>query len=75
MRLIDADEIKKKKVYVIERHEKVVPVSEIDWADSIDIVQCKECTFRNEINCPQYYRRSELSDDWFCADGKRKSAE
>lgn len=36
------------------------------------IVRCKDCTFRNEINCPQYYRRSELPDDWYCADGERK---
>ena len=36
------------------------------------VVRCKDCTYRGEINCPQYYRRTELSDDYFCADGKRK---
>ena len=35
------------------------------------IVCCKDCTYRGEINCPQYYRRAELSDDYFCADGER----
>lgn len=35
------------------------------------LVRCKDCTYRGEINCPQYYRRTELSDDYFCADGKR----
>ena len=37
-----------------------------------EIVRCKDCTYRGEINCPQYYRRTELSDDYFCADGKRE---
>lgn len=37
-----------------------------------EIVRCKDCTYRGEINCPQYYRRDELSDDYFCADGERK---
>jgi hypothetical protein len=37
-----------------------------------EIVRCKDCTYRGEINCPQYYRRAELSDDYFCADGKRQ---
>lgn len=37
-----------------------------------ELVRCKDCTFRGEINCPQYYRKNELSDDYFCADGERK---
>ena len=36
-----------------------------------NIVRCKDCTYCGEINCPQYYRRTELSDDYFCADAKR----
>lgn len=34
-RLIDADALKEKKVYSHERHEKVVPVAEIDWMPTI----------------------------------------
>ena len=36
------------------------------------VVRCKDCTFRNETNCPLYYWRSELTDNWFCADGERE---
>lgn len=38
MRLIDADALKEKKVYSHERHEKVVPVAEIDWMPTIDAI-------------------------------------
>lgn len=47
--------------------------SDYHWNDNHgELIRCKNCTFRNETNCPQYYRRKELPDDWFCADGKRK---
>lgn len=38
MRLIDADALKEKKVYSLERHEKIVPVAEIDWSPTIDAI-------------------------------------
>ena len=38
MRLIDADVLKTKKIYSEERHEKVVPVAEIDWMPTVDAV-------------------------------------
>lgn len=41
--------------------------------DVVRVARCRDCTFHNEINCPQYYRRNELPDDWFCADGKRRT--
>ena len=34
-RLVDADALKEKKAYSQERHEKVVPVAEIDWMPTI----------------------------------------
>ena len=37
-RLIDADALKEKKVYSYERHEKIVPVAEIDWSPTIDAI-------------------------------------
>ena len=40
--------------------------------DQPEVVRCKDCTYRGEINCPQYYRRTELSDDYYCADGERR---
>lgn len=38
MRLIDADALKEKKVYSHERHEKIVPVAEIDWLPTVDAI-------------------------------------
>ena len=38
MRLVDADALKEKKVYSHERHEKIVPVAEIDWSPTIDAI-------------------------------------
>ena len=38
MRLIDADALKEKKVYSHERHEKIVPVAEIDWMPTVDAI-------------------------------------
>lgn len=38
MRLIDADELKQKKVYSHERHENIVAVAEIDWMPTIDAI-------------------------------------
>lgn len=41
--------------------------------DAVQVVRCKDgCAYRNEINCPQYYRRTELKEDYFCADGERE---
>ena len=41
MRLIDADALKEHKVYSAERHEKVVPVANIDWMPTVDAVPVK----------------------------------
>lgn len=38
MRLIDADALKEKKVYSHERHEKIVPVAEVDWMPTIPAI-------------------------------------
>lgn len=37
-RLIDADALKEKRVYSHERHEKIVPVAEIDWMPTVDAI-------------------------------------
>lgn len=39
MRLIDADALKKNKVYSRPRREYVVPVAYIDWAETVDQVK------------------------------------
>lgn len=64
---VDKEELLKALQYDREQYQK-------GYKDRDDqIVRCRDCTFRNEISCPLYYRYSELpSDDWFCADGKRR---
>jgi len=64
---------------LLKEQESVIEALKSDLDETLavlgeyaEIVRCADCTFRNEINCPQYYRRNELPDDWFCADGERK---
>lgn len=80
MRLIDADALKTKKVYSEERHEKVVPVAEIDampTVDAVPVVRCYECVRsepwrlkRNSVYCNKIH--DVVMRDWYCADGERR---
>ena len=55
----------------------------INSAPSIDILRCGECVKANTENCSHSYwdddwgewRVGYKGDDWFCADGERKSDE
>ena len=80
MRLIDADALKEKKVYSLERHEKIVPVAEIDWMPTIDavpVVRCEDCKHYRKLkmNGIEWMEctitDTERNPDWFCADGTR----
>ena len=38
------------------------------------VVRCKDCKKRDSWECWQYFfGRIKIPDDWFCADGERKS--
>ena len=41
--------------------------------DMKPLTRCRNCIKRFEINCPQYYRRTELPDDYYCSDGEQRS--
>ena len=62
------------KEYIVAITNDVIPDGferfEDEYSPERELVRCKDCTYRGEINCPQYYRRTELSDDYFCADGE-----
>ena len=88
MRLIDADALKEKKVYSLERHEKIVPVAEIDWMPTIDavsVVRCKDCKYYSGAKDKQgdytaigYCNHTShhimpLRYDFYCADGERRA--
>lgn len=63
---------KKTKVEFIESYIKH-GCGDYEWSDNHgELVRCKDCTKRNEINCPQYYRRHEIDEDYYCADGVRE---
>lgn len=87
MRLIDAyalqDKIHKSKMQNPHKDAKTAKNHEFEHDHFMqlvvlqptaqeEIVRCKDCTYRGEINCPQYYRRTELSDNYFCADGRKE---
>ena len=79
-RYIDADALKEKKVYSVERHECVVPVAEIDWqptADVVEVVRCKDCKhFGKDLgygkhDCKKYEMPYCLETD-YCSYGERR---
>lgn len=81
MRLIDADALKTKKVYSDERHEKVVPVAEIDWmptVDAVQVVRCGQCSHSEVCKMDEgdvrycHIFEMQTEDDYYCADGDRK---
>ena len=83
-RYIDADALKTKNVYSEERHEKVVPVAEIDWmptVDAVPVVKCKDCKHGELVNsrqnvwCKKHIPFGICTLDWFCADGERRNDE
>ena len=39
-----------------------------------ELIRCKDCKKRNSWECWQYFfGRIKIPDDWFCADGERRS--
>lgn len=84
MRLIDADELKKKLfVFDMEFHDghhqkyyvyKEKDVDDAPTIDAVPVVRCKDCAKR------EYCRTTNVwatvpDDDWFCADAERRSDE
>lgn len=55
------------RIYQETNSGKIIPKEKI--------VRCCNCTYRDEINCPQYYRRAELKDNDFCSIGEPKEQE
>ncbi len=42
--------------------------------DMVEVVRCKYCKNRKDVfNCPIASEGMTTPDDWFCADGKRRS--
>lgn len=67
MRIIDADALKEKKVYSHERHERIVPVAEIDWMPTIPAIPVKWLVDRaNDPERAPLYRRYAhmLYEEW-----------
>ena len=70
MRLIDADALKEKKVYSHERHEKIVPVADIDWSPTIAAIPVEwlRSQLKNNPNDIEYAYDdiciNELIDKW-----------
>lgn len=67
MRLIDADTLKGKKVYSVERHEKVVPVAEIDWSPTIGAIPVEWLEYRRECEAADVMLGIEgIGDEEIC---------
>ena len=67
MRLIDADALKEKKVYSHERHEKIVPVAEIDWMPTIDAIPVewlRQMAEENSHYAEPYFAFAYVLHEW-----------
>ena len=47
--IISRQAAKSKAVYSPERHEKVVPVAELDWLPSVETEKCGDCISREAV--------------------------
>lgn len=47
-------------------------VATLPNADVERVVRCKDCEFKDEINCPMYYMGKNLNPDDYCSYGERK---
>ena len=75
MRPIDADVLKEKKVYCVERHEKVVPVAEIDWMPTLDVMPVVHGQWVKMTGMmpPEYHGHYECSECQWHMKGLRNS--
>ena len=44
----------------------------VKYAQSIDIVHCRECKYADSIKCPMYRMGLGYTDDDFCSYGERR---
>lgn len=85
-RYIDADALLSKGPFVVRMNdwgEYFVTVDEINKMPTVNagpVVRCKDCKycyadgFVNVRNvCGKHYEFGNVDDDWFCADGERRS--
>lgn len=82
MRLIDADDLKENHMYFDEcygiSYAQEFDIDGCPTVDAVQVVRCKDCKWSYDaiggtfcshgvcVDCVVY-------DDWFCADGKRRS--
>ena len=64
-----------------EHKDRMYHALEDDWKrlkkllkEQEAVVRCKDCVNRHDpINCKMYSEGMDTSDEWFCADGERKT--
>ena len=85
-RYIDADALKKRvSELIIPDWTRTLIRSWLDSAPTVDAVQvvrcrdCKYCYAEGFVNarnvCEKHYDFGNVDDDWFCADGERRTDE
>lgn len=85
MRLIDADALLSKGPFVVRMNdfgEYFVTVEEINkmpTVDAVQVVRCRDCKHTKDDGCGAIYCKIwdkwEMPEDFFCADGERRSDE
>ena len=88
MRLIDATALINR---ITKKHgltEIILDVDESPTIDAVEVIRCKDCKYRLHLGPTEHYpetyicridnisgTRKAYRDDWFCADGERRTDE
>ena len=56
---------------------KLIVEMEMPTVDAVPVVRCRECLWRHDDSSPMWLpcMERETPDDWFCADGERRTDE
>lgn len=59
------------------KKQAIKAVENAPTVDAVPVVRCKECRWRHDDSSTMWLPCMEIktSDDWFCADGERRSNE
>jgi hypothetical protein len=88
MRLIDADALINSIVKKYGRNEIILDIDSAPTIDAEPVVRCKDCKYRLHLGPTEHYpetyvcridnvsgTRKAYRDEWFCADGERRTDE
>lgn len=58
-----------------DREAAIAQLDELESVDAVPVVRCRDCLWRHDDSSPAWLpcMERETPNDWFCADGERRS--